>query len=103
MTYSPGQAYRLRTYLRKAPSWFILGGPADADEAQVVHRVWPTCKIVACEPNPEMLQYQKGNDFPASGILLPYALSDRCGKADIIIGLTARQTSMFRDVKRRRG
>ena len=79
MTYEPGQVKNIFPYIDFKPGWFILGGPADANEAQVFHERYPEAKILGIEPNKEAFEYQQNAGFP--GTLLPYALGPACGVA----------------------
>jgi FkbM family methyltransferase len=76
--YKPGQAAAIFPWWSDEARWFIVGGPADADEAQTVARAYPNVKCLGVEPNPDYVAYQKGLDFP--GEVLPYALWDTDGE-----------------------
>lgn len=75
--YNPRQAATLFKYWPAQVDWFLLGGPADADEAQTVHTKYPNVKCVGFEPHPSYVQYQRANGFP--GVVYPVALWDRDG------------------------
>jgi FkbM family methyltransferase len=96
MVYRPGQARRMFPYL-KDPEWLLLGGPADADEAQCFAARYPGIKIVAVEPDPRMVRWQKENGFPA-GTLVEAALWDSCGADEIVLTEGGRRSSMIRPV-----
>lgn len=51
---------------------FLLAGPADGDEAQILHAKYPDVKIWGFEPNVRWLRHQLEIGFP--GTLLNYAL-----------------------------
>lgn len=73
--YSPGQAKVLFDYWPKETRFFIVGGPADANEAQTVKARFPEVTCLGFEPNPSFLEEQKGRlSFP--GNIYPYALWD---------------------------
>lgn len=72
--YEPGQVKHLLNHLPEEPDWFLLGGPADACEAQDVRARWPSVCIAAFEPNPFMYNIQVARGFP--GLILPVALWD---------------------------
>lgn len=70
--------------------WFVIGGPADGNEAQVFKEYYPHCQVLGFEPNPWMRDFQARNKFP--GTMIPRALysdnklrefvipgNDRCG------------------------
>ncbi|MDB4786240.1 FkbM family methyltransferase [bacterium] len=53
--------------------WFIVGGTADSNEAQVVHDEYPNVNCIGFEPNPEFVNKQNMElQFP--GKVYPYAL-----------------------------
>lgn len=63
----------LRAMNKEGPyDWFILGGPADGNEAQYLNKVYPHIQIVGFEPNPRFYKVQKERLFP--GKLVPAAL-----------------------------
>lgn len=69
--YADGQVRRIFPYCKDV-DWFILGGPADGNEAQVFNVEFPNVQILGIEPNPVMHKFQVDNLFP--GILLNKAL-----------------------------
>lgn len=77
--YNSGQVKTIFPYC-KDPDWFILGGPADGDEAQCFIKQFPNCKVLACEPDITMLKWQLANNFPQPSRLLWCALSDKTGQ-----------------------
>lgn len=95
MIYNPGQVEVLFKYLEKPPNWFILGGPADGDEAQCFHAQYPTTNIIGLEPCTEFCKYQLRNRFP--GILINSGLSDTDGT--LSMRHNGRMSSMVRDVQ----
>jgi len=62
--YSPGQAAILFDIWPEGAEWFVLGGPACANEGQTVYAEHPELKFIAFEPNPEMRRIQQGMNFP---------------------------------------
>lgn len=53
--------------------WFIVGGTADANEAQTIKARFPDVRCLGCEPNPELYRRQRDLlQFP--GALLECAL-----------------------------
>lgn len=72
MVYEPDQIKYVFPFLGFHPEWFLLGGPADAWEAQVMRSKIPTLAIAGFEPNPTFYNLQRAWGFP--GLLLPYAL-----------------------------
>jgi FkbM family methyltransferase len=79
MVYEPGQVRNIFPYINFTPAWFLLGGPADGNEAQVIKEQYPEISVIGIEPNPEAFEYQLSHRFP--GLLLPLALSDSAGIA----------------------
>ncbi len=60
-----GQAVVLFDLWPENAEWFIVGGPADGDEGQVIKRRFGNgLKCLAIEPNPDYCQYQRGFHFP---------------------------------------
>lgn len=70
--------------------WFVIGGPADGNEAQVFKEHYKHCKVLGFEPNRWMRDFQSRHGFP--GQMYPRALysdnklrefivpgNDRCG------------------------
>ena len=70
--YAPGQAEVLFKFWPDKADWFIVGGPADGNEAQTIHERYPKVKCIGFEPNPVMFYKQSVLDFP--GQLHRYAL-----------------------------
>ncbi len=64
LVYSSGQARALLPYWPKEAKWFVIGGPADGDEAQTLHREFPDLKCIGFEPNKELYDKQVSMDFP---------------------------------------
>jgi FkbM family methyltransferase len=86
MVYNSGQAAVLFPHLDRLgvqPAWFILGGPADADEAQTVRARYPDIQVIASEPCDQFRRWQREAGFP--GTLLPFALSDREHDATLVV------------------
>ncbi len=81
--YSPGQLSVIYPYLVAEPRWFLLGGPADANEAQTAVRQWPFVKVVGVEPNREAWRWQLENGWPRGEPLVNAALSAAPGKVKI--------------------
>lgn len=82
--YSPGQLKVILPYLAKPPKWFILGGTADANEAQTAAELWPGVRIIGIEPNPEAIAFQRSNGWPEGAVLIEAALSESVGVAEIV-------------------
>lgn len=78
--YSPDQLMNIVPFLPRKPKWFILGGPANGNEAQAAHTLWAGVKILGVEPNREAIHWQKNNLWPSPHLLLNYALADTCGR-----------------------
>lgn len=93
--YNPGQVSVLFKHITKDPGWFILGGPADGDEAQVFHAHYPTIQIIGIEPCKLMYDIQIQRGFP--GTLLNVGLSDQEGVG--ILRQNGRMSSMVRDTR----
>lgn len=70
--YEPNQVRHLLPHLDFEPEWFLLGGPADASEAQDMRAIYPSIAIAGFEPNPLFYNLQLARGFP--GRLLQYAL-----------------------------
>ena len=75
MFYRPGQARVLFPYWPTGVEWFIVGGPADGNEAQTVVERYPGVKCAGFEPNLEYVRFQEEHGFP--GLLYPCALWDK--------------------------
>jgi FkbM family methyltransferase len=86
MTYNPGQIKIIYQYLKQPPDWLILGGPADANEAQCFHIQYPSAKIIAIEPCPQMVEWQLANEFPFPNRLIQAALSNEVGTGLLNVG-----------------
>ena len=69
--YNPEQARAVLPWLAGC-DWFLLGGPADGNEAQTVKAWFPAIKVAGFEPNPELFALQLARGFP--GLLVPCAL-----------------------------
>ena len=72
MIYAENQLDKVAHLIGPEIEWFLLGGPADANEAQRLHELRPDIRIIGFEPNPVMFQIQQDRGFP--GTLLPGAL-----------------------------
>lgn len=93
MVYNPGQVKVIYPYVKGTPEWFLLGGPADGNEAQCVREHWPDINVLACEPFGKMHDWQVDNDFPTTNsFLLPYALSDIIDEAVLSVYPDRRST-----------
>lgn len=84
--YSPGHLNTVTRFCRFTPKWLLLGGAADADEGLTARRLWPGCRVLAFEPNPEAYRWQLDNvpewSDPDSGMVLSeLALADTDGEA----------------------
>ena len=66
MPYESGQVRVIYPYVHSDIKQFILGGPADGDEAQLFHRQFPKISITGFEPNKAFYQYQIGERFPGN-------------------------------------
>lgn len=70
MIYEPGQVRAIFPHIRNLVGTpneiqvFLLGGPADGNEAQLLHEEFPTVTVIGFEPNRQFLSYQQANDFP---------------------------------------
>ncbi len=89
--YNPGQLRNVYKYLRFEPQWLILGGPADADEAQTFVTDYPDGNVIGVEPCSEMVKWQRSHAFP--GRLLHAALSDEVGIAALSVPHTEHRCS----------
>lgn len=72
MIYEPGQVRNMFPYIDFQPSHFILAGPANGNEGQIFHEVYPSVPIIGLEPHQGGFQYQVQEQFP--GMLLPMAI-----------------------------
>lgn len=81
--YADGQ---LRTMARmmkgEVPSWFILCGPADGNEAQTAVKEWPGVKVYGIEPNKYAVDFQLANGWPGN-YLFNGAVMDYTGYCQI--------------------
>lgn len=77
--YSPGNLAHVVPYLPREPKWLLLGGPADAAEAQEAVKRWSSVKVIGVEPNSEAVAWQLANGWPKGHPLIHAALHDRCG------------------------
>lgn len=86
--YSPGQLSVIYQFLKQPPKWLLLGGPADANEAQTALAKWPDIKVIAVEANINAVSWQLANAWPTNNALLLHAaLSDMSGEAKMIQGV----------------
>jgi FkbM family methyltransferase len=76
--YESGQVRKFFPYVRPCVQQFILGGPADGDEAQLFHEVFPNVLVTGFEPHREFYKYQQRVYFPGS--LRPEALWNKVGE-----------------------
>jgi FkbM family methyltransferase len=76
--YESGQVRHFFPYIRKSVKHFVLGGPADGDEAQLFHEHFPDIKITGFEPHTGFFEYQRRIGFP--GTLHPWALWNSVGE-----------------------
>jgi FkbM family methyltransferase len=76
--YESGQVRKFFPFVRPCVKQFILGGPADGDEAQLFHEVFPNVLVTGFEPHREFFKYQQRVNFP--GMLYPVALWDKIGE-----------------------
>lgn len=83
MTYNSGQFNIIKDFVIQEPEWLILGGPSDGDEAQCAKKLWPNINIIGVEPILECIQWQYANGWSRNALLLPFALSNVCGRATI--------------------
>ncbi len=85
MTYNRDQLMTVVPYLPGPPKWFILGGPADANEAQTAKELWPDVKVLGVEPCDKMREWQWSHGWPKEGVMVPAALSDGWGWATMVV------------------
>lgn len=78
--YSPGNLANVVPFLERPPAWLLLGGPADAWEAQAARELWPEVKVIGVEPNMQAVDWQLRHGWPKKATLLWGALSDRDGE-----------------------
>lgn len=82
--YNPGQFKVVFPHLKGVvPEWLVLGGPADANEAQTAVEEWSELKVIGVEPSAKMCEFQTAQGWP--GILVQKALSDAVGYRTIRI------------------
>ena len=93
--YNPNQLEQLVPFLTQVPKWLILGGPADADEAQTAVRLWPEIRVLGAEPNPEMYDRQVLHDWPYAHVLLNKAFSDSIGYREMTFPVGSPRCSTF--------
>ena len=79
MIYEEDQVKVIFPYITPSINQFILGGPADGNEAQAFHEEFPNVAITGFEPNAGFYQHQLANNFP--GTLRSEALLDTSGAA----------------------
>lgn len=78
--YSPGQLSVIYPYIKTwTPRWLLLGGPADANEAQTAVARWPGINVIGVELNEEAVKWQLAHDWPRSHFLFYRALAERTG------------------------
>lgn len=94
--YSPGQLSVIYPYLPREPRWLLLGGPADANEAQTAVARWPDIRVVGVEMNPDAIAWQLAHGWPPGQVLLHAALWDQVGLAPVAnAGSTLRHASLY--------
>lgn len=82
--YSPENMNTVVPYLPRTPKWLLLGGPADAREAQTAIELWPEIKVIGVEPNPEAYAWQLEHGWPKEhGPLIEAAVSNKPGFLEI--------------------
>jgi FkbM family methyltransferase len=62
--YEDGQVTRILPYCPNKVDWFIIGGPADGNEAQIFKQHHPECRAIGFEPYTKFFEFQRFNDFP---------------------------------------
>lgn len=84
--YRPGQVGAIIPFIRSFPKieHFLLGGPADGNEAQVFVKDFPSVKVFGFEPSKTMYEYQLRNGFP--GMLLNIALWSSDQELELVEG-----------------
>jgi hypothetical protein len=94
--YSPGQLSVIYPFLNRVPKWLLLGGPADANEAQTAIAKWPDIRVIGVELNPDAVDFQLANGWPVGHPLLHAALSDTNDPVHVINpGSTLRHGKVF--------
>ncbi len=81
--YSPDNMKVIVPFLPREPRWLLLGGPADAREAQTARELWPSIKIVGVEPNIEAVYWQHDHGWPEGSLLLYAALGKENGSIKV--------------------
>lgn len=84
MTYNPGQIEHAVKFITGVPEWFILGGPANGNEAQCAQLLWPNVKILGIEPFYLARNWQLGHGWPAKAPLLLAALWSEVGEMPLL-------------------
>jgi len=102
--YSPGQAEVLFSFWPPDAEWFIVGGPADGNEAETVKEKYPDVECIGFEPDPEMYAYQKTR-FP--GVIYNEALWSSATELSLVIpgsngNINHRCSSVCRDIEKER-
>lgn len=72
--YGENQLKVIEPYLSKTPKWLLLGGVADANEAQYAIGRWPKLKVVGVELNPHAVAWQNQHQWPPEAPLITAAL-----------------------------
>ena len=96
--YSPGHLATIYPFLEGLlePEWLLLGGPADANEAQTAREKWPSIKVVGVDPNPDVIPWQKAHGWPEGQPIIYAALSDKVGTVRMAnTGSTLRHASLY--------
>ena len=96
--YSPGHLATIYPFMEglPEPEWLLLGGPADANEAQTVRERWPNIKVIGVDPNPDVIAWQLLHGWPDAQPLLCFALSDKVGTEIVAhTGEGLRSTQMY--------
>lgn len=91
-----GQASVLFDLWPTEAEWFLVGGPADGDEAQTVASRYQV-RCAGFEPNAGFAAWQREHGFP--GVLVECALWDEDGASlnlDLPVGATYRSASVCR-------
>jgi FkbM family methyltransferase len=64
--YCPGQVSSIYPHINFVPKWFILGGPDNGDEAQVIKRDYPNVSVIGLEPDRACYDFQVASQFPGT-------------------------------------
>jgi len=88
--YETGQVRNIFPFIHRGIQQFILGGPADGDEAQLLCKEFPWIKATGFEPNLQWYEYQRSADFP--GELRTEALLDVVGESYFTEGSNLRSS-----------